>query len=214
MLVDAWLPRAAAATPRRVAVHTPAGSWTYAELLAVARDGAAWLARRGVGQGDRVALALPPGLAFVQALHATLLLGAVAVPVDLRLSAAERAVVTDATALRIEAPLWEGPSAPHPGGHPVAGTAPPTGAAQGRAARTAADAPVVTTPDGTAATAPRHDLDAVAVIVHTSGTTSAPRPVALTYGNFLWSALGSAVARGLDPPERWRCAMPVSHVGR
>ena len=40
----------------------------------------------------------------------------------------------------------------------------------------------------------RHDLDAVAAVIHTSGTTSAPRPIELSYGNFLWSALGSAVA--------------------
>jgi o-succinylbenzoate---CoA ligase len=58
-----------------------------------------------------------------------------------------------------------------------------------------------------------HDLAATAVVIHTSGTTSAPRPVGLTYGNFLWSALGSAVALGLDPRERWLCALPLSHVG-
>jgi O-succinylbenzoic acid--CoA ligase len=49
-------------------------------------------------------------------------------------------------------------------------------------------------------------------VIYTSGTTSAPRSVALSYGNFLWSALGSAVALGLDPSERWLCAMPLSHV--
>ncbi len=50
-------------------------------------------------------------------------------------------------------------------------------------------------------------------MIHTSGTTSAPRPVDLTYGNLLWSALGSAVALGLDADERWLCALPVCHVG-
>ena len=34
-------------------------------------------------------------------------------------------------------------------------------------------------------------------------------PVELTYGNWLWSALGSAVALGLDPGERWLCALPL-----
>jgi O-succinylbenzoic acid--CoA ligase len=58
-----------------------------------------------------------------------------------------------------------------------------------------------------------HDLDAVAIVVHTSGTASAPKPVELTYGNWLWSALGSAVALGLDPAERWLSALPLSHVG-
>jgi O-succinylbenzoic acid--CoA ligase len=49
--------------------------------------------------------------------------------------------------------------------------------------------------------------------MHTSGTTAAPRPVPLTYGNWLASALGSAVALGLDPGERWLCPMPLTHVG-
>jgi O-succinylbenzoic acid--CoA ligase len=37
--------------------------------------------------------------------------------------------------------------------------------------------------------------------------------VELTYGNWLWSALGSAVALGLDRDERWLCTLPLSHVG-
>ena len=99
MLVDAWLPRAAAAAPGRVAVQTPAGSWTYAELLDAARAGAARLARRGVIAGDRVAVNLPAGLAFAQAMHAALLLGAIVVPVDPRLGETERRLVT-------EGPRW------------------------------------------------------------------------------------------------------------
>jgi len=58
-----------------------------------------------------------------------------------------------------------------------------------------------------------HRLADVALELFTSGTTAAPRPVALTYGNLLWSALGSALALGLDPGERWLCPMPLSHVG-
>jgi O-succinylbenzoic acid--CoA ligase len=46
-----------------------------------------------------------------------------------------------------------------------------------------------------------------------SDTTAAPKPVELTYENFLSSALGSAVALGLDPAERWLCPMPLVHVG-
>ncbi len=49
--------------------------------------------------------------------------------------------------------------------------------------------------------------------MHTSGTTSAPKPVELTYGNWQANALGSAVALGLDPAERWLCPMPLTHVG-
>ncbi len=64
------------------------------------------------------------------------------------------------------------------------------------------------------ALASTHDLDAVAVVIHTSGTTAAPRPVELTYGNFLWSALGSAVALGPRSATSAGCARCRSaHVG-
>ncbi len=179
MEVEAWLARAAATRPDHTALRTPLGDWSYARLHGVARAGAAELAARGVRPGERVAIALPAGLAFAQALHACLLLGAVAVPVDLRLSAGERARIAAGAAALVEEPLAQELAPGTPG--PV--------------------------PPGT------HELDAVAVVIHTSGTTAAPRPVELTYGNFLWSALGSAVALGLDPQERWLCALPLSHVG-
>ncbi|HWD63579.1 MAG TPA: AMP-binding protein [Solirubrobacteraceae bacterium] len=53
----------------------------------------------------------------------------------------------------------------------------------------------------------------VATVMHTSGTTSAPKPVELTYANWEANALGSAVMLGLDQQERWLCVMPLAHVG-
>ena len=55
--------------------------------------------------------------------------------------------------------------------------------------------------------------DDTALVVHTTGTTAAPRPVELSFGNIQANALGSAVALGLDPDERWLCPLPLSHVG-
>jgi O-succinylbenzoic acid--CoA ligase len=183
MVVEAWLTRAAAAAPRRTALQTPAGSWTYGQLHGAALAGAAELSGLGAGPGERVGIALAPGLAFAQALHACMLLGAVAVPVDLRLGPAEREHVCAGAAVVVKEPLRP----PGDGGLRARG-----GAEAGLAG---------------------HDLAATAAIIHTSGTTASPRPVELSYGNFLWSALGSAVALGLDPGERWLCALPVSHVG-
>ncbi len=59
----------------------------------------------------------------------------------------------------------------------------------------------------------RIDPTATAAVVHTSGTTAAPKPVELSTGNWLANALGSALALGLDPEERWLCTLPLSHVG-
>lgn len=182
MLVEPWLIRAAAADPDRTALQTPAGGCSYAELLAHATAAAMSLRERGVRAGERVAIALPAGLEFARALHGCLLLGAIAVPVDLRMSAPERARIAEGARVLVEEPL--------DGAHGAA-SAPGDGEGLSRV----------------------HDLDAVAVVIHTSGTSSAPKPVELSYGNLLWSALGSAVALGLDPKERWLCALPLSHVG-
>jgi o-succinylbenzoate---CoA ligase len=61
--------------------------------------------------------------------------------------------------------------------------------------------------------APMFEGDPPVAVMHTSGTTAAPKPVVLSYSNFQASALGSAIALGLDPAERWLCPMPLTHVG-
>ncbi|MDQ3675622.1 MAG: AMP-binding protein [Actinomycetota bacterium] len=176
MLVEAWLTRAARMRPDGVALRAEDGALTYAELDAAATAAAQRLSALGVRRGGRVAIALPARRAFVETLHGCLRLGAIAVPIDLRLRARERALRTAGCAAVVTEPL------------------------EGLAD---AGAPLTAT----------HDLDATAIVVHTSGTTSGPRPVALTYGNWLWSALGSAVALGSDPRERWLCTLPLAHVG-
>jgi o-succinylbenzoate---CoA ligase len=57
-----------------------------------------------------------------------------------------------------------------------------------------------------------HDMDAICCRVLTSGSTGAPRPIPLSYGNFLWSAVGSAFNIGVMPDDRWLCCVPLSHI--
>ncbi len=57
------------------------------------------------------------------------------------------------------------------------------------------------------------DLAAPAALLQTSGSSGTPKPVTLTYGNWLWSALGGATALRSPGAERWLCALPLSHVG-
>ena len=166
--MEPWLERAAALRPGRVAIEADGGRLTYAELLARARAAAGALVARGVRPGDRVAIALPAGVGFVEALHGCLLLGAAAMPVDLRLAAPEREPLLAAAATVVDEPL-------EPGGPFAPG-------------------------EGT-------------IVVHTSGTTGAPRAVELTLGNVLANALGVAAALGLDREERWLCPLPLAHVG-
>jgi O-succinylbenzoic acid--CoA ligase len=176
VLVESWLHRAARTRPDTVALRADDGALTYAELHAAATLAAQRLSALGVRPGDRVGIALPARRAFAETLHGCLLLGAVAVPVDLRLKAAERRARTASCATVVSRPL--------------------DGIADAAAGLT-----------GT------HDLTAIAIVVHTSGTTSGPRAVELTFGNWLWSALGSAAALGVRRDDAWLCTLPLSHVG-
>jgi o-succinylbenzoate---CoA ligase len=57
-----------------------------------------------------------------------------------------------------------------------------------------------------------HDMDDVCCRVLTSGSTGSPRPIPLSYGNFLWSAVGSAFNIGVQPDDHWLCCVPLSHI--
>jgi O-succinylbenzoic acid--CoA ligase len=95
--------------PERPALVTAEGSVSYRELLARARAAAGALAGRGVSPGNRVALALQPGVELVVALHGCLLVGAAAVPIDLRLRDAERAARVAGAAVLVDEALDGGP---------------------------------------------------------------------------------------------------------
>jgi len=175
--MEPWLTRAARIHGDRTALRTIDGAHTtYKELHARATAVASALQAQRVAPGDHVALALPSA-ELVVALHACLLLGVVAVPIDLRLTEAEQALRTAHASVILDA-LPAGPG------------------------------------DGAAARGPRDiDPDTTATLMFTSGTTAGPKPVALSYDNWLWNALGSALALGLDPGETWLCPMPLAHVG-
>jgi len=177
LAVEPWCSRAARMHGDRTALESDRGPTTYRELYRRASAAASALQGRGISAGDRVAVALA-GEELVVALHGCMLIGAVAVPIDLRLGASERAQRAVVAATTVQAPLRAGPRERSPG-----------------------------------APAREHKLDEIATIMHTSGTTAAARAVWLSYDNWLWNALGSALALGLDPNERWLCPMPLAHVG-
>jgi O-succinylbenzoic acid--CoA ligase len=168
--MEPWLTRAARMRGDRAALSTPQTVYGYRELHAAARAAGGGLLASGIGAGDRVALALP-SQPLVVALHGCLLIGAVAVPIDLRLPEADRDART-AGAARVLTELPSGPPAP----------------------------PRAMNPDDPA------------TVMYTSGTTSTPKEVVLTVSNWLWNAIGSATALGLDLDERWLCPTPLAHV--
>ncbi|MEV6409941.1 non-ribosomal peptide synthetase [Kribbella sp. NPDC051718] len=80
----------AAGRPDRVAVHDGEGALTYQQLLEQSRVLAGELHAQGVRQGDRVAFQLPKTARLVVAMLAILRIGAVYVPIDVKVPEARR----------------------------------------------------------------------------------------------------------------------------
>ena len=176
--LDNWLAQRATSCPDRLAIRAGGIDLDYAELEREAASAARRLAGRGVRRGSMVAIDLDPGLDHVVLLHALMKLGAVAYPLNTRLTQAER----DAELRRAEPALVVARASDFEG--------------------TEADFPLLG----------EHDLDALHCRLLTSGTSGHPRSIGLTYGNFLWSAVGSAFTLGVDPGDRWLCCLPLNHV--
>ena len=104
------------AQPDVEAVVEPGGQrLTYRQLWDAARRVAGGLRAAGVGPGDRVAIRYPAGVRWTLAFWGTVLLGGIAVAVNIRLAAPELAFVLDDCAPTVDL----GPDAELPDGEPV-----------------------------------------------------------------------------------------------
>jgi O-succinylbenzoic acid--CoA ligase len=199
-----WLRQRAESTPGRLAILQGKTATTYAALDAAVDSAASALQLAGVKPGHVVAMLAGNSTAFVTAVHAVSRLGAVLMPLNVRLTPAElvwqlrdsgaRHLLTDqsqmarARELHAEAP-----------------------AVQMIELERLTDGPDLTT--SAQLQESRFDLAATHTIVYTSGTTGTPKGALLTYGNHFWSATGSAFNLGVRENDRWLACLPLFHVG-
>ncbi|MEA2598292.1 MAG: o-succinylbenzoate---CoA ligase [Thermomicrobiales bacterium] len=198
-----WLGRRAVTHACQPALLTGSFRWTFAELDSRVSEAVQRLAAQGVVAGDRVALLARNGPAFVVVTHALGRLGAVLVPLNVRLTPSELAwQLSDVKASVLL----------HDDVHADLASAVFAQVPDLRTVTIGPEGPI----DPTANTVPLRDritLDAIQGIVYTSGTTGRPKGALLTYGNHWWSATGSALHLGHYLDDRWLAVLPLFHVG-
>ncbi len=186
------------------ALHEPHSGLrlTYAELHEAIAACAGRLAFVGVEAGDRVALSFPNSIAFLVAFLAVVELGAAAAPLNGALG--EREVAEELSDLVATRLLY---------------------AADNRAAASAAaalDIPtnLVAMTDGRIEVehatglhpASSSDASSIALLLHTSGTTSRPKTVPIRQRNLSASTATIVATYGLSGDDITYCVMPLFHV--
>lgn len=194
-------------TPERAAIVFQGATITYADLDDQIRRLAGWLAAIGVSPGDRVGVHLPNSPQFVITMMAVLRLGAVHVPVnpmfhsaelahELSDSGAEVVVTLEALLPTLRSARDDAPvrhvlvtTATEMSAHPeTSGDVAPHDAGSHHVSRWA-DA-LVHPPTDTAV----DDLDALAALNYTGGTTGLPKGCEHTQRHMLYTAATSAAA--------------------
>ncbi|GAA2735313.1 long-chain-fatty-acid--CoA ligase [Actinocorallia aurantiaca] len=201
--------------PGGIALRFEGVSTTWAELDRRVRALAGGLHARGVRQGDRVVMLMTNRPEFVETVVAVNLLGAIAVPVNFRLSAAEASYIVADSGARVMvadsglAPLaatvrsiGEEPLACLVTGESAA-EAGPDAERYGDVLAEEAEPPSV-----------RIDERDTALIMYTSGTTGRPKGAMLSHLNLLMQSFTLIRAwRLFGDDEINLCASPLFHIG-
>ena len=179
--------------------------WTFADVFRESRRWTAIMRAQGIGGGDRVVLAVNPGLGYVAALYGILAIGAVAVPCfpPLREKEVNRfaAVVSDAAPAAIVIDEMYRRSIDTLVGGGIA-----------------TDMPVIY-PERVAAAVAAIDIDVlmpcvpndVALIQYTSGSTGTPKGVVITHGNLVSNCAALSRSMGADPARIGLSWLPPYH---
>lgn len=187
------LDRAAMNLPDHLAVHSPkeGRSLSFQELRTAALSAAGALQRRGIRRGDRVALLIGNSVDFPVAFLGTLRLGAVAVPLNPRLTQAEiGALLAHAEVKTVIAAA--------PFGGLVAQDTIPVLDPQDLNGEEPAGLPYPAAEDD-------------AEVLYTSGTTGNPKGAIMTHAAACATAAMAAYEFGMRPAERVLIAMPLTH---
>ncbi len=200
------LERNARRAPQREALVYADRRYSYADLDAQVNRASRAIAQLGVTHGDRVALMCPNSDRFVIAYYAVLKLGAIVVPINVRLAAPELAFQLADSGARL---LLYDPELAEVAQGGLASTG-----VQGLSLRPKPGAEDLDTLAGRQSSEPPEaqvDEGDDAQILYTSGTTGRPKGVLLDHHRVIWTGVNIVVGTGLQEGDRLLHVAPLYH---
>jgi O-succinylbenzoic acid--CoA ligase len=190
-------------SPDSLALKFGSVEWSYEEMQRKVSTLSAIFLSWGVKKGDRVGMLLNPSEIYIMAIHALVRIGAVIVPMNVRLSPSELLwqindadlslilydqVLSDLK-IRIDAENKRRVFRWKYSGELMADTT----------RRPVKDSKL--------------DISSLHSIIYTSGSTGIPKGVKITLSNILWNAISFRLQYDASPSDRWLLVMPLFHVG-
>lgn len=204
-----WLSRCAGNSPEHLALQCGQLQWSFAELDRQATRLARQLATLGVQQGNRVALLAANSQYYVTFVHALTRLGAILVPLNLRLTRQELCwQIRDVHASLLVCDEDYADLA-----HEIGMEVPQLPLATLATMPYRGETVINELAESGVALRTLIDLSATQAIMYTSGTTGQPKGAIITYGMQWWNAAGSALNLGYNPGDRWLACLPLFHIG-
>lgn len=205
------LKRGAFKHPHREAIVSEVGRWSYAQWEINANKRAWTLAKLGVNKGDHVATIFLNGNEVLETYLALMKLGAVTVPLNVRLSPKELHYIvdhSDATALilshEFESVIGE-----------IKGDLPKVRQYIKSGGKPSGDMVAfeeIFQKESEAEPAVEIDEEDIACMLYTAGTTGRPKGVLLSHINCVWGAVNIAADIDLQPDYRVLMVFPLYHA--
>jgi o-succinylbenzoate---CoA ligase len=204
-----WLARCAGNSPQHLALQCDQLQWSFADLDRQATRLARQLATLGVHEGNRVALLAANSQSYVAFVHALTRLGAILVPLNLRLTLQELCwQLRDVHACLLVCDADYASLA-----HEIGQAVPQLPLATLSTISHSGETVISDLPESDISLRTLIDLSAPQAIMYTSGTTGQPKGAIITYGMQWWNAVGSALNLGHNPGDRWLACLPLFHIG-
>jgi len=188
-------------SPERCALKYRGEEITYAAFHTRIQTVGGWLASRGIGPDDVIAVLMKNSAAFLDIAFAASHVGAILLPINFRLASDEIAYIVENSGARLLIADEEFRAS-------TAGPAPIVlvdVTAQSNATRLGPGAKPVK--------AHRRLPSDLMRLMYTSGTTDRPKGVMLTYQNIYWKSADHVLGLGLSRDTRLLIAGPLYHVG-
>ena len=193
-----WLQKQLTNNLHKLFIQEGKNQYSYSNAADMVATYSKALLKDGVQAQDRILIYLPTGVELIEIVLACFEIGAVAVPISLKLTEKERNVIIEKIEPKLIIANWELKPALISSSFPLT--------------------PIEELPNTSSGCSAitnnyKKSLEDIAAIILTSGTTGTPKAVQLSYGNFEASCNNWNDFLQFESKDQFLCCLPLHHIG-